>query len=193
MKRYLPLVVVCFLTISGSVQAFNRYYAPPQQNLENPVTTIQNTLDKLQKFSANKDNTNPELLRNFIEKEIIPRFAFDEMTYWIAGPYARRMNADNLQDLEAQVKKSFLNSLDKHLSTYNASSTRINIQRAQFRGPGEALVSTLLFSPNQQPDRLDFRMKAQGNAWKIVDVKANGISAAQYYRNHFISTLRQYR
>ena len=193
MKHYFSLFFVLLFSVAGSAQAFNGYYAPANRPLESPVQTIQKTLDKLQKFSANKYNAKPELLRGFIENEIIPHFAFDQMTYWVAGPYARRMNTSNMTELESNVKKTFLSSLDKHLSNYNASSARVSIQRAQFRGPNEAIVSTLLFSTNQRPDRLDFRMKILGNSWKIIDVTANGLSAALYYRKHFISTLRQYR
>lgn len=194
MKNHLTLLFLILLSITSSTHAVNDYYAPKNQPLDNPVQTIQSTLDKLQKFSANKDNTRPELLRSFIENEIIPHFAFDQMTYWIAGPYARRMTSSNMVQLEARVKKTFLSSLDKHLSSYNASSTRMNIRNAQYRGPNDVTVSTLLLGSNQQrPDRLDFRMKAQGSHWKIIDITANGLSAAMYYRKYFISTLRKYR
>lgn len=192
MKQFVSLFFILLFSVTGSVHAFNGPYPPSNQIIENPVNTIQVALDKLQKFSVNRDNTRPELLRGFIENEIIPHFAFDQMTYWIAGPFARRMNTANLSELETRVKKAFLTSLDKHLSNYNASSIRFNFRRAQYRGNNEALVSVLLFSPNQRPDRLDFRMKVNGNSWKIIDVTANGISAALYYRKHFISTLRQY-
>ncbi|MCW8830741.1 MAG: ABC transporter substrate-binding protein, partial [Gammaproteobacteria bacterium] len=159
MKNHITIFLILLFSLSGAAQAFNGYYPTPQPGIENPVTTIQTALDKLQKFSANRDNTRPELLRGFIENEIIPHFAFDQMTYWIAGPFARHMNASNLTDLETRVKKAFLTSLDKHLSNYNASSIRFNFRRAQYRGNNDALVTVLLFSPNQRPDRLDFRMK----------------------------------
>ncbi|MDH5388989.1 MAG: ABC transporter substrate-binding protein [Gammaproteobacteria bacterium] len=193
MKSHLTLLFLTLLGITSTTHAFNNYHSQPNQPQDNPVQTIQNTLDKLQKFSENKDNTRPELLRRFIENEIIPHFAFDQMTYWIAGPYARHMNTSNMAELESRVKKTFLSSLDKHLSSYNASSTRMNIRSAQYRGPNDVTVSTLLLGSNQRPDRLDFRMQAQGDHWKIIDVTANGLSAALYYRRHFISTLRQYR
>ena len=192
MKRYLPLFVLLFTTFS-TAHAFNGYYTPPAQPVEDPITTIQSTLDKLQKFSANKNNSNLVLLRGFIDNEIIPHFAFDQMTYWIAGPFARHMQPAHFKELEARVKKTFLNSLDQHLSAYNASTTRVNIQRAQYRGRNEAIVSTLLLGSKQRPDRLDFRMRMDGNKWKIIDITANGMSAALYYRKHFMSTLRQYR
>jgi len=192
MKYYLSLVLILFLSIAGPAHANKSYYAPATQSIENPVNTIQNTLDKLQKFSANRDNTNPKLLRAFIVNEIIPHFAFDQMTRWVAGPFARRMNPSNMLALEERVTNSFLTSLDNRLSNYNASKIRANIRRAQFRGPSEAIVTAFFFSPNQHPDRLDFRMKLQNNLWKIVDVTANGLSASLYYRNHFLSTLRQF-
>lgn len=193
MKRYMPQFFILLIAFAGSAHAFNGYYSPSSPTIENPVQTIQNTLDKLHKFSINKYNTKPEMLRSFIENEIIPHFSFDQMTYWIAGPYARRMTSSNLAELESRVKKTFLTSLDKHLSNYNASSRRVNIRHAQYRGPNEAIVSTILFGNNQRPDRLDFRMRIMGNNWKIIDVTANGLSATMYYRKHFLSTLRQYR
>lgn len=193
MKRYLALSFVLLLSITGSAHALNGYYPPARQQIDDPVDTIQVALDKLQKFSLNRDRARPELLTAFINNEIIPHFAFDQMTYWIAGPFVRNMNQTNLAALETQVKKAFLTSLDKHLSTYNADSIRMNFRRAQYRGPNDVTVSAFLFSPRQRPDRLDFRMKTDGKHWKIIDVTANGISAALYYRQHFISTLRQYR
>ena len=193
MKQHLSYFFVLLLFFSGAAQAFNGPYAPANQSRENPVDTIQNALEKLQQFSANKDNANPALLGAFIEQQIIPHFDFEQMTRWVAGPFLRHMSTEDLQQLEARVKKTFLNSLDKHLSTYNASTTRFNMRRAQYRGPDQATVATLLFSQNQPPVRLDFRMRADGNSWKIVDISANGMSAAHYYRKQFLSTLKQYR
>ena len=193
MKQYLPLFFILLLTATSSAQAFNGRYAPTGQATENPVQTIQNALNKLQAFNTNSKKANPKLLRGFIEKEIIPHFAFDQMTYWIAGPYARYMNAVNLKELEDKVKKTFLNSMSTHLGNYDANSSRVNFRPVQYRGYNDANVTAFISRPSRRPDQLEFRMKAQGNSWKIIDVKANGISAAQYYRKHFISILRQYR
>ena len=192
MKYFISLFFVLIFTVMSSAHAFNGYN-PSNQSIENPAQTIKNALHKLQSFGASSKNSNPELLRGFIENEIIPHFAFDRMTYWIAGPYARRMNSANMTELEARVKKTFLNSLGEHLGNYDANTTRVNIRPVQYRGRNQANVTALIYSANQRPDRLDFRMQAQGNGWKIIDVKANGSSAALYYRKHFISTLRQYR
>ncbi len=179
------------LALSATAQAYNPYYAPPYQTQEDPVITIQTALDKLKAFSANSDNINPLLLRSFIENEIIPHFAFDQMTRWIAGPYARQMSPSQLAELEQRVKQTFLASMAKHLGNYDAESTRVRFRPAQFRSPSEATVTAMIYRQRgMRPDRLEFRMRAHNNSWKIIDVKANGTSAVLYYRKHFMDQLR---
>jgi phospholipid transport system substrate-binding protein len=188
----IALILMAPMFIS-SAYAYNSYYAQPYQTQENPVTTIQNALDKLKTFNANSNNINPLLLRSFIENEIIPHFAFDQMTRWIAGPYARQMNPADLMELEERVKQTFLASLGKHLGSYDASNTRVTFRPARYRGRNEATVTALIYRHGTRPDRLEFRMRTHGNSWKIIDVKANGTSAVLYYRKHFTDSLRQYR
>lgn len=192
-------LLVMLLSFAGTAHAYygyngyNNYGSQQYQTREDPVTTIQNALDKLQTFSANSHNINPILLRSFIENEVIPHFAFDQMTRWIAGPYARQMSPSDMMELEERVKQTFLTSLGKHLGNFDSSTTRVNFRPAQFRSRNEATVTALIYRPGIRPARLEFRMKAHGNQWKIIDVKANGTSAVLYYRQHFMSTLRQYR
>lgn len=191
---FFTVITALMLVFSGHAKAYNPYYAPPYQTQENPVVTIQNALDKLKTFSANSQNINPILLRSFIENEIIPHFAFDQMTRWIAGPYARQMSPSALSELEQRVKQTFLASMAKHLGSYDAESTRVSFRQPQYRGPGEATVTALIYRQHGgRPDRLEFRMRAHNNSWKIIDVKANGTSAVLYYRKHFMEQLRPYR
>lgn len=192
MKQFLTFVCSLTLVFSTASRAYDPYYAQPYQTQENPVKTIQTALDKLKTFSANSDNINPLLLRSFIENEIIPHFAFDQMTRWIAGPHARRMHPSDLAELEERVKQTFLASMARHLGSFDADSTRVKFRPAQYRGPNEASVTAMVYRPDAPPAQLEFRMRAHANSWKIIDVKANGTSAVLYYRKHFMQQLRQY-
>ena len=187
------LLCCATLTLAAPAVGYNNYYAPPYQAPQNPVHTIQQALDKLKTFSANRDTINPILLRSFIENEIIPHFAFNQMTHWIAGPYARQMRLADMIELETRVKNTFLASLAKHLGSYNADSTRVLFRPVRMNRPYEATVTALVYRPNTQPARLDFRMRAHNASWKIIDVKANGTSAVLYYRKHFADHLRNFR
>lgn len=194
MIRSLALLFALCVMFSHNALAYNPYYAPPYQAQEDPVVTIQTALDKLKTFSANRRNINPILLRSFIENEIIPHFAFDQMTRWIAGPYARQMSPAALDELEQRVKQTFLASMAKHLGSFDADATRVNFRPAHYRSPTEATVTAMIYrQPGMRPDRLDFRMRAHNYSWKIIDVKANGTSAVLYYRKHFMDQLRNMR
>lgn len=183
----------CLLLLSVNAQAYNNYYSQGYQSRPDPVETIQTALDKLKTFSTNRQNINPVLLRSFIENEIIPHFAFDQMTFWIAGPHANNMDTAELKDLEERVKQTFLKSLASHLGNFDAESTQVRFRAAQYRSATEATVNATVFRNYAPPARLEFRMRAHGNNWKIIDVKANGTSAVIYYRKHFMSSLRPER
>jgi phospholipid transport system substrate-binding protein len=158
-----------------------------------PAYVIKTALDKITTFSSNSDKVNPVKLRGFIENQIIPHFDFNNMSHWITGRYARNMTDKDKSDFQRNLRETFLSSLSKHLGSFDAEHTRIRLYPARYRGPAEAFVSTSIYRPDTMPVRLDFRMRRDGDDWKIIDVKANGSSAVLYYRQHFMSQLRQYQ
>jgi phospholipid transport system substrate-binding protein len=168
-------------------------YAPPTMKTNDPAYIIHTTLKKITTFSSNSDKANPVQLRGFIENQIIPHFDFDNMSHWITGRYASNMSEQDKTDFQRSLRETFLSSLAKHLGSFDAKNTRVRFFPARYRGPAEAFVSTTVYRPDTLPVRLDFRMKRNGNDWKIIDVKANGSSAVIYYRRHFMSQLRQYQ
>jgi len=158
-----------------------------------PAYVIKTALDKITTFSSNSDKVNPVKLRGFIEKQIIPHFDFDNMSHWITGRYARNMTDKDKSDFQRNLRETLLSSLSKHLGSFDAENTRVRFYPARYRGQAETFVSTSIYRPDTMPVRLDFRMRREGDGWKIIDVKANGSSAVLYYRRHFISQLRQYQ
>ncbi|MBE9563844.1 MAG: ABC transporter substrate-binding protein [Proteobacteria bacterium] len=158
-----------------------------------PAYIIHTTLKRITTFSSNSDKVNPENLRGFIEREIIPHFDFDNMSHWITGRYASNMGDKDKAEFQRSLRETFLSSLAKHLGSFDAKNTRIRFYPARYRGAAEAFVSTSIYRPDTSPVRLDFRMKQSGSDWKIIDVKANGSSAVLYYRRHFMSQLRSYQ
>jgi len=157
-----------------------------------PAYIIQTTLQKITTFSSNSDKVNPVQLRGFIENEIIPHFDFDNMSHWITGRYARNMSAKDKSDFQRNLRETFLSSLSKHLGSFDAENTTVKFLKTRYRGRDESFVSTNIYRPDTLPVRLDFRMRRDGDDWKIIDVKANGSSAVLYYRRHFIAELREF-
>lgn len=188
--KRIPLLIT-FLTLL-SVSSWSFSYPAQGVTPSDPTYIIQTALKKITTFSSNSNKVNPVKLRGFIEKEIIPHFDFDNMSHWITGRYARNMSQADKEDFQRSLRETFLSSLAKHLGSFDAKNTKIRFYSARYRGPEEAFVSTSIYSANAMPVRLDFRMRRDNDSWKIIDVKANGSSAVLYYRQHFMSQLRQY-
>lgn len=167
--------------------------ASPAITPADPAYVIHTALDKITTFSSNSDKVNPVKLRGFIENEIIPHFDFDNMSHWITGRYASNMSDKDKSNFQRNLRETFLSSLSKHLGSFDAKNTRVKFYPARYRGPAESFVSASIFRPDVPSVRLDFRMRREGDSWRIIDVKANGSSAVLYYRRHFMSQLRQYQ
>lgn len=157
-----------------------------------PAYIIHTTLSKITTFSSNSDKVSPVKLRGFIENEIIPHFDFDNMSHWITGRYARNMSDKDKVAFQRNLRETFLSSLSKHLGSFDSKNTNVKFQKTRYRGRDESYVATSVYRPDTLPVRLDFRMRRDGDDWKIIDVKANGSSAVLYYRRHFIAELRAF-
>jgi len=164
----------------------------PAYTPNDPAYIIHTTLEKITTFSSNSDKISPIKLRGFIENEIIPHFDFDNMSHWITGRFARNMSDKDKTTFQRNLRETFLSSLSKHLGSFDAKNTRVKFRKARYRGGDESFVNTTVYRPDTMPVRLDFRMRRDGNDWKIIDVKANGSSAVMYYRRHFMAELRSF-
>lgn len=192
MKKIIYTLACSLLLIAPLAHAYNGYYPHRQAIQQDPVQDIQAALEKLEKFTSNVDKANPVLLRSFIETEIIPHFSFDDMSRWITGPFAQRMTAADKAEFQTKLKTAFLNSLAKHLGSFDTIKDRVRFYPTRHRGRNEAIVSARVYRDNDYPAKLDFRMRLVGSDWKIIDVSANGTSAVFYYRQHFMDDLRKY-
>lgn len=164
----------------------------PSYTPTDPAYIIHTTLEKITTFSSNSDKVSPVRLRGFIENQIIPHFDFDNMSHWITGRYARNMSAKEKSEFQRNLRETFLSSLSKHLGSFDAENTTVKFVKTRYRGRDESFVGTVIYRPDTLPVRLDFRMRRDGDNWKIIDVKANGSSAVLYYRRHFIAELREF-
>ncbi len=193
-KRYqLRTLTAFFSLLLLSTSSFSNTGSKAAITPSDPGYVIHTALKKITTFSSNSDKVNPVKLRGFIENSIIPHFDFNNMSHWITGRYASNMTDEDKSDFQQNLRETFLSSLSKHLGSFDAKNTRVRFYPARYRGPGEAFVSTSVYRPEAPAVRLDFRMRLDGDNWKIIDVKANGSSAVLYYRRHFISQLRQYQ
>jgi len=191
MKIFLPsLALTLLLTFCQHVFASP---GPTISNRPDPAHSLQVTLNKISAFHKNNYYHDKFALRHFIEQEIMPRFSFQQMTRWVAGPYARYMTANDRAAFAAQLKTDFLSMLIEHLGNFDPDSHLIQIDKTRYIQPTQATVAVRVSFRQQQPITLSFRMQRIQQLWKIVDIRSNGISLVMFYRTRYISQLRGYQ
>ena len=81
--------------------------------------------------------------------------------------------------------------------TYATAFTQYRSQTVDYRplrmGPGdtEVVVKSLIRQPAGQPIAVDYSMERVGGAWKVYDVKIEGISLVDNYRNTFSGEIQR--
>jgi phospholipid transport system substrate-binding protein len=191
-KLLIPLIASLFALLTNTSYAYTDYYSSRYSQQTDPVSEIKSALEDINKFSKNKDNVHPAMLRSFLENKIFPHFDFDAMASWITGPYARYMSTEDKDKFRSTLRETLLSSLAKHLGSFSPENTKVTFYKTQYRGRDEAIVRASVTRGEQRPDRLEFLMHKGDSNWQIIDIKANYTSARLFYRKHFISELREY-
>ena len=149
-----------------------------------PMTTVKATVDKFVAVLSDPAlKANPGDRRQRLKDTAAERFDFAEMGRSALGVHWR--------DLSDQQRKAFVDLFTRfveaayigRLDSYTGQ--RIDFVKAANDGPDYAEVSTKIIQPSADPIGLNYRVKMEGNDWKIYDVTVDNISIVANYRNQF--------
>ncbi|MGD2117925.1 MAG: ABC transporter substrate-binding protein [Chromatiales bacterium] len=144
-------------------------------------------IGKLLAFFQNTQSPSQQQLAEFLDREISPYFNFSYMAEWAVGPMKNRLNDQQMQEVENQLKAQFLTAMAQKLSSFDQQS--VQYLAPKFNGPNQVTLSIAISNRGSYPARLDFRLY-KGSGWRVYDVSANGSSALMYYRNYFTRYLK---
>ena len=165
------------------------YAAAPQP--AGPAEVLSRGIDRLTGFLTGTHEPAPEAVAAFFAGEIAPHFDFASMAAWAAGPYHRRLDADQRARLADRLQPLFLGALARNLGSFSRPLPRIDVYEPRpGRSADEAVVAARVLYASGFATRLEFRFYWSGSAWRMFDVAANGASAAAYYRRYFADLLR---
>lgn len=191
------LALTAFVTLTGSVFAqppgyyqrgFQPQYQPrqaPAQEQKSPVELLEESINKVIAFlSKPKQRTSEDIIR-FLTNEITPHFDFQYMSQWVAGRYYQQMSEQQKVEFSKTFTNLFVTTFVEKLSTYRTYPPVVEAFLSKRTGQNEALATARVLQENGRVLSVDFRFVRTKNGWKVIDVKANGISALFHYRNYF--------
>ena len=133
---------------------------------------------------------NQKKVAEMIETKVAPHFEFTSMTRLAMGRNWKQATPDQHKALSQEFRTLLVR-------TYTTAFTQYKDQTIEYRpvklAPGEndVVVKSLIKQPSGQPVSVDYRMEKTDSGWKVYDVKIEGISLVENYRNTFNSEVQR--
>ncbi|MFK5985053.1 MAG: ABC transporter substrate-binding protein [Pseudomonadota bacterium] len=166
------------------------------QKTASPVAILEKSIHQVLDFLKQPESTNKKQLKQYVISVIAPNFDFDYMSRSVAGKRYYQMSKEQQELFKHKFTEIFITTFVKKMTKNRKSLPRASRFISSRQSPTEARASVLLsYAPNQQRNnqrvKVDFRFFKTAAGWKIVDVKANGLSALLYFRDYFNQLIKQ--
>ncbi len=141
--------------------------------------TVDDTLAILNDKAISKDERLHKL-----ENIAIDRFDFPRMTQLVLGKNRSQLSAEQQREFEEEFRRSLSLTYGKRLEGYT-SNEKIEIGDGRLEANKDVTVRTRISGGSAPPDgvQIDYRMRANGDKWLVIDVIPEGVSLIQNFRS----------
>jgi phospholipid transport system substrate-binding protein len=158
-----------------------------------PEELVRQTTDRMLAL-LNKNRTAIEADRStlygFVDEVVLPHFDFNRMAQWVLGKYWRTASQEQRQRFVEQFRNLLVRTYGTLLLDYSGQT--IDYLPARTGANGDTVtIRTLIADKDGTKVQVDYALYRRDTAWKVYDVRVNGISLVSNYRNTFGSKVRQ--
>src|SRR5713226_2775069 len=118
-------------------------------------------------------------------------FDLQEIARFVLGPYWRTATEQQRQEFTKLFENYVIHAYTVRFNSYAGQQLKVGSARPE--GDNGALVQSEIALPNsnQPPVKVDWRLSASGNSYKITDVTVEGVSMALTERQEFASVIQR--
>ena len=133
---------------------------------------------------------NQKKVVELVEGKVAPHFAFTTMTQLAMGRNWRQANAEQQKRLIAEFHTLLVR-------TYTTAFVQYRDQKVDYKplrmaaGDSDVVVQSLIRQTSGQPVAVDYSMEKTDSGWKVYNVKIEGISLVENYRNTFNTEIQK--
>jgi len=180
------MILVVSMLVSG-FGAVARADTSPEQLVHSTADVILAEIKKNRNLYAN----NYDALYKMAEEKVLPHFDFRRMSQWVLGRHWRTATPEQRDRFVAEFRDLLVATYSTALLSYKDQEI-IYLSVPLKPGDSEALVKTEVKQGGGQPNipiHYDFYKNRDG-AWKVYDIKIDGISIVVNYRSVYASKIR---
>lgn len=133
---------------------------------------------------------NQKKVIELVEAKIAPHFSFTRMTQLAMGRNWRQASPEQQKQLAAEFRTLLIR-------TYTSAFTQYRNQTVEYRPPRmqpgdtDVVVQSVIRQPHGQPIAVDYAMEKTADGWKVYNVKIEGVSLVENYRNTFNAEIQK--
>ena len=133
---------------------------------------------------------NQKKVLELVEGKVAPHFSFTTMTQLAMGRNWRQANAEQQKRLTAEFHTLLVR-------TYTTAFVQYRDQKVEYKplrmaaGDTDVVVQSLIKQNSGAPVAVDYSMEKQDTGWKVYNVKIEGISLIENYRNTFNTEIQR--
>lgn len=139
-----------------------------------------------QKDQIKKD---PGHVYNLVEEIILPHIDFEKMAKLALGKNWRKANAAQKKSFTAAFRQLLVRTYSKSLNEYTGQKLIYLPFRAK-AGATKVTVKTEIDQKSGFPIPINYSLFIKGDAWKVYDIKIDGLSLVTNYRGSFAKEIR---
>lgn len=145
---------------------------------EQAISTLGSTNSPL----AQREVSVRELMRQGFDLAFIGRF--------VLGRHWRTVSDDQRAQYQDLFSSYILQTYSSHLGGYTGET--LAITDAKPAGSKDAIVQTRIVRPSGPPIDADWRVRARGDQYLIIDISVEGVSLAVTQRSEFASVIKNH-
>ena len=122
--------------------------------------------------------------RHRLEQVVFPEVDFDTMSRLVLARNWSRFSPAQQAEFVKQFKEHLSMTYGRNIENYR--NERVEVVGDQDQGRGDWLVKTKILRGGGAEDILvDYRVRQQGDAWKVIDIVVERVSLVANYRSQF--------
>lgn len=116
---------------------------------------------------------------------------FDYISKFVLGVYGRGISQEQLEKFSKQFSELNVYSYVKKFESYTDSKIEvIDVQNGKKEGQYFVSSKVLAMNPGDKDYGVDWRIKKDGDKYKVIDVIIEGVSMAMSYKNEYAPILK---
>lgn len=166
--------------------------ASAPQAAVSPDRLVKETTDEvLAQLTENREalEQDSQRLYQLVHEIVLPHFDFERMSRYVLGKHWKEISGDNQQAFIEEFKTLLVRTYATALFEYTGQE--IAYKPFQHKeGDKKAQVKTEVVPEDGPPIPIDYALVREDEAWKVYDVKIDGLSLVTNYRAQYSRTIQ---